>query len=66
MRSLVRSRTLLIYEGTRFRNRVPYIFMKVRDFRIAYLTYLMKVRDSKIANYKTINVRDQAYNKDVI
>ena len=32
--------------------RVPYLFMKVRD--------------SKIANYKTINVWDQAHNKDVI
>ena len=32
----------------------------------AYLTYLMKVRDFKIANYKTINVWDQEYNKDVV
>ena len=32
----------------------------------AYLTYLMKVRDLKTANYNTINVWDQEYNKDVV
>ena len=32
----------------------------------AYLTYLMKVRDLKTANYKTIDVWDQEYNKDVV
>ena len=40
--------------------------MKVRDFIITYLTYLMKIRDLKTANYKTINVWDQEYNKDVV
>ena len=38
----------------------------VNNRPFAYLTYLMKVRDLKIANYKTIHVGDQEYNKDVV
>ena len=38
----------------------------VRDLKIVYIAYLMKIRDLKTANYKTINVWDQEYNKDVV